>query len=445
MIRGSTASANVWHRRAVPLGIAVITFLGLALTAPKGFFEHHTPFNHFALLAEGWLRGRLDLGGPPPVHTQFNDFALFEEKFFVSFPPFPAVLLLPFVALFGSADATPDGAIFLVVGAAAPAIFYLALAQLRAARRGAASPAAERADIILALALPFCTVFWFSAVQGTVWFAAHVVGVALASAYLWASVNARRPILAGAFLVLAFATRTPMALAAPFFLLELLARARTEQEEWPAAILAMLKPIGWFVLPITVGLFALCAYNQARFNDPFEFGHRHLQVVWRPRMDKWGLFSLHYLGKNLGVALAGMPFFGDPSRARPTALQITGHGLALWITSPFLLLALWRRPLPARQRLTYIALAVTAALIAIPDLLYHNTGWVQFGYRFSNDFIVFVLAMLAIGRKKHGPTLYVLLAWSFAVNLFGALSFQRPGWEKYYKYDVRPDTYFEPD
>ncbi|NUP11988.1 MAG: hypothetical protein HOW73_38570 [Polyangiaceae bacterium] len=428
--------AEVDHRapRWVPLAIAAATFLVLLVTAPKGIGRTHTPFNHYALLADGWLAGRLDLGGEPPAYTQLNDFALYDEKFFVSFPPFPALILLPFVAIFGSADKTPDGLVFLLVAAFAPAVLYRALEALREVH---ASRRSWRENIVIAALLPLGTVFWFTAVQGTVWFAAHVVGVVLASAYLWASAGARRPALAGLFLVLAFATRPPLALAAPFFLMELVHRHGHVRFDRVAAA----KKLGAFAAPIIVGLAILCAFNEARFDDPFEFGHRHLQVVWRARMDKWGLFSLHYLGKNLGVMLASTPFLGDKS----APFQITAHGLALWITSPFLLFALWPRPLTRRARAAYVALAISAGCIALVDLLYHNTGWVQFGYRFSNDFIVFLLAMLAIGRRRPGPAFGVLVAWSIAVNAFGALSFQRPGWEKYYRYDVRPHIYFEPD
>ncbi|MBK8936112.1 MAG: hypothetical protein IPM79_00245 [Polyangiaceae bacterium] len=109
------------------------------------------------------------------------------------------------------------------------------------------------------------------------------------------------------------------------------------------------------------------------------------------------------------------------------------------------MLAAWPRAMPLKQRRAFAGLAVTAALVALPNLLYHNTGWVQFGYRFSNDFIVFLLSMLAVGRRPLKTTFVVLAAWSIFVNAFGALSFQRPGWEKYYRYDVRPNVYFEPD
>lgn len=433
----SVSSASGSHARAprwVAPALAALTFVVLALTTPRGFFGQHTSFNHYALLAEGWLAGRLDLGGEPPAYTHFNDFALYGGKFYVSFPPVPALLLLPVVWVFGGADGAPDGLFFLVVAAIAPGVLFAALEKLSAV---GGSVRSWRANAVLAALLPFATVFWFSAVQGTVWFAAHVVGVTLAAAFVWASVRAERPLLAGLFLVLAFATRPPIALAGAFFMLELIGRARDGDIDVRRAA----KTLALFVAPIAFGLLLLGVYNAARFDDPFEFGHRHLQVVWRARMDEWGLFSLHYLGKNLGVALASTPFVGDPGEG----FRITAHGLALWITSPFLALALWPRSMPRRARRTFVALAISAVCVAVPSLLYHNTGWVQFGYRFSNDYIVLLIAMLAVGRRKLGPVFGTLVAWAVVVNAFGALSFQRPGWERFYRYDVRPNVYFEPD
>ena len=57
----------------------------------------HTPFNHYALLADAWLHGRQDLANGAPAYAMDNDFAEFQGKTYISFPPFPAVLMLPFV------------------------------------------------------------------------------------------------------------------------------------------------------------------------------------------------------------------------------------------------------------------------------------------------------------------------------------------------------------
>src|SRR5690349_18464154 len=93
---GDPLRAALRRPHLVALGIyALVTVVFLLTTAPERL-AGHTPWNHFALLADAWLKGRLDLGGPPPAYTQNNDFAVFQGRTYVTFPPFPAVLIAPF-------------------------------------------------------------------------------------------------------------------------------------------------------------------------------------------------------------------------------------------------------------------------------------------------------------------------------------------------------------
>ena len=435
------ASRAVRSPFAMALLVYVCAEIVLALSCPGDRVTAHTPFNHFALLADAWLHGRLDLGGPPPDYTGFNDFAVYEGKYYVTFPPMPAVLILPLVALSRSVDAVQDGRFFIALAGLGPATVYLALDRLSSARL---SVRTRGENLFLAFAFAFATVFWFTAVQGTVWFAAHVVAVVFAALYLYASVDARRPVLAGLCLGCAIATRTPLFFAAPLFACELVrsARARSARGELFDPRSGFLTRGIAFAAPLLAVLGLLAWHNQARFGSPFEFGHRFLAIVWKTRIDKWGLFSVHYLGRNLGVMLTAMPFVG----ARGTPPQINAHGLALTLTSPFFLWVLWPRIRGrTRVRSMYVALAVSALGVAIPDLLYQNSGWIQFGYRFSNDFAVFLVAMIAVGGRKLGPAFGAAVAFAFAVNAFGAFTFQRPGYEKYYFLERTQAVIYEPD
>src|SRR4051812_4481996 len=96
-------------RRLLPaLGIwagCTVVYFGFA---PRDRITRHTMANHHALLAESWLHGHLDLGHGPPDYTQNNDFASYKGKWYISFPPFPAVLMLPLVAVAGSAEKVRD-------------------------------------------------------------------------------------------------------------------------------------------------------------------------------------------------------------------------------------------------------------------------------------------------------------------------------------------------
>jgi hypothetical protein len=137
------------------------------------------------------------------------------------------------------------------------------------------------------------------------------------------------------------------------------------------------------------------------------------------------------------VVLTGLPFMGGPG----VPFQINVHGLALWITSPFYAWAFW----PKRTGPLFWALAVTALAVAAPGLLYQNSGWTQFGYRFSNDFAPFVIAMVAVGGRRLSAPFWLLAAIALVVNGFGAVTFQRAPFTRYYFVDGTQRILHQPD
>jgi hypothetical protein len=419
---------------------AVATGAYLAFAAPETL-SAHTPYNHFALQARAWLDGRLDLGGPPPRYAGMNDFSRFEDKWYVPFPSFPALLLVPLVLVAGSAENVADGRFFLFLAGIAPAVLFLALEKL--ARRGR-SERSERENATLALLFAFGSVYFFSAVQGTVWYAAHVVAAGLAAFYLLFALDAERPLLAGAMLALGFATRTPLLFAVPLFLFELVRVCLPDGAALaPRAALRALdrprfvKAFALFVLPIALVFALTLVLNAARFGDPFEVGYRYLEVAWRARIEKWGLFSYHYLGRNLGVVLTSLPWVGDAD----VPFRVSAHGLALWVTTPMYLWLLW----PKRTLAPHLALATTAIAVALPSLFYQNSGWVQFGYRFSNDYAVFLFALFAVGGRRIGIAFAALGTWAVVVNALGAATFNRAEGAPYYVIERTQRVIFEPD
>jgi len=409
---------------AVYLLTSVVFFL---FAAPE-VVHAHTPWNHFALLADAWRHGHLDLGGPPPAYTGNNDFSHFEGKWYVVFPPFPALLLLPLVAIVKDPERVQDGQFFLWLAGVAPALLFLALEKLR---RFGRSECSERANLGLCLLFAFGSVYFFCAEQGTVWYAAHIVGAALAAAYLLFALEAERPWLAGLALGLGFATRTPLLFAAPLFLLEAWRTCSADRSKLARSVLV-------FAIPIAAVLLLTFVHNQARFGNPFEVGYRYLGIAWQFRIQKWGLFAYHYLAKNLGVLLTSLPFQTPDG---PAPFQINAHGLALWVTSPIYLWLLWprRRGVPSR------ALWLTVLCVAIPTLFYQNTGWVQFGYRFSNDYAVFLFALLALSGHRFGRAFQMAGCAAVLVNAFGAWTFGRAEYAAYYFQDNTQRIVYQPD
>ncbi|MGB0679570.1 MAG: hypothetical protein ACPGUV_07915, partial [Polyangiales bacterium] len=278
--------------------------------------------------------------------------------------------------------------------------------------------------------------------QGTVFFAAHVVAAALVCLYLGWALDLRRPAWAGVALGLAVATRPTTALLGLFFVWELWRvarqgpltgtwRWRLSHLDWRRVGRASLR----FALPLGVVALLLLWHNLARFGDVLAFGHRYLQVNWRWRIEKWGLFNYHYLGRNLAVMLTSLPWLTSVA----PHLRISGHGLALWITTPPLLLLLW----PRRSSPLAPGLWAAAGAVAVLNLCYQNSGWLQFGYRFSLDYMPLLIVLLAVGGRSLRGAMAVLLAVAVVVNAFGALTFDRS--HRFYHFEGTQQVLFQPD
>ena len=167
------------------------------------------------------------------------------------------------------------------------------------------------------------------------------------------------------------------------------------------------------------------AYNYARFGEALEFGHRYLEVRQQHQMETIGMFSFDYLSRNLAVAFTLLPEF----QSKAPYVSISGHGLAMWFTTPLLFWVLW----PKRKNPLHRPLWITVALVAIPTLLYQNSGWFQFGYRFSLDYLPFLILLIAVGGRPLGRAARGLILAGIIINLFGAVTFARD--YEYYRVD----------
>jgi hypothetical protein len=454
---GLRFSAGSPHRRwAIAIALYVCCSAAFALVAGRPRLTEHTAFNHYALQADAWLHGRLDLPGGPPGYTQNNDFAEFGGKTYVSFPPFPAVLMLPLVKVAGSPENFQDGQFVIWLAGLGPALLFLILEKLRTT---AQSNRSELESVSFALLFAFGSVYFFTAVQGTVWFAALVVGVALQALYAYFALGAESPVLAGTALACAFLTRPPILLAAPLFALETIRVCSAGSPETGGSLSHRLRTM-WarldktkaaqkyfaFAIPILAAFAINSLLNHARYRtwSPFDPGHEYLTVAWRARMMKWGVLSYHYLAKNLGVMLTILPWLNAPAYGAQTGaapFQINEHGLALWFTTPIYLWLLH----PRRVGWVYGAVLTAALLPMAMDLLYQNTGWLQFGYRFSNDYAILLFILLAMGGRRLGVLFWVAALWGVAWNLFGAVTFDKGPYDRFYYREGSQTILYQPD
>jgi len=352
----------------------------------------------------------------------------------VSFPPFPAVMLMPMAAVLGYH--INDVIVTLLFGALSALLLLIWLGRL--AKRGLIHHGSGD-RIWLVTLFCFGTVLWYSATRGEVWFTALTMGVAMHLAFLISAQGARHPLWAGLILGLGVATRTPLLFAAIFLPLEaLFPEGRWLGGRGASGLRHAAGRIALFCIPMAMIGLGLAWYNWARWQNPLEFGHFYLLEGTRAPTRDFGLFNFHFLNQNLSAALTNLPRLSD----HPPFVQVTRHGLGLLACTPalFALFGAARRhpsaPEPAadgrnqERRALVRHLAIAIAAIAAPALLYQNDGWQQFGYRFALDFWPALIGLFALRVGHLNPKIKALILLCMAIQLFGAITFGR--FEQFY-------------
>jgi len=443
--------ANASRTVRVALVIYLVHLFAFA-GASSGRLRTHSGDTHFSYLASMWLHGRLDLGRAPPnqndwaeveyltlkdgrtvagayIRSQPNVFRTIQgkretilpdaiasrfKKYYVSFPPFPAVLFLPLVAIGGLE--VNDVVFNVLLAPLGPMLLFLFLARLRAQGRTQRS---ETDDLWLSVMFGLGTVYFYSSVIGQVWYTAHIVSTVLAGLFLLAAVDAKRPILAGLCLGALALTRPQMGFFGIFYLTELWRVANGDRGKILRGLILVGVPVAAFA---AVGAW----FNWVRFHSFTEFGHTYLNVRWTDRIQRYGLFNYAFLSRNLASAFTTTPKL----LGHAPWIQFPWHGISMLITTPALAYLLWPQ-IRDSDRTLYRALWATAAPIALLSFLYQNDGWVQFGFRFSIDYLLLLMTLLAVGNRPLTRTFRVLIVVGIGVNLFGALTFGR-AWQLYY-------------
>jgi hypothetical protein len=103
--------------------------------------------------------------------------------------------------------------------------------------------------------------------------------------------------------------------------------------------------------------------------------------------------------------------------------------MSILLTSPAYLLIAPALAAGWRSRLVRGALLAVIA-IALLNLAHFSQGWVQFGYRFSNDFAPFALILVTLGIARLGVRWLSigLVAASIVINAWGVYWGVTLGW-----------------
>lgn len=362
---------------AGPRADEVLTAAAIALAAAAAFLlssaAQATPYDYFVRLADAFLHGRIALDSAPSWLNELVP-AANGSGWYVVYPPMPAVLLMPFVALFGTA--LPQEVPSCLFGGLAVGLVWLVLGRFALT---------SRARALLTAVFAFGTVFWYVTEVGSAWYISQTVAVLLATAALLPALARRTPFLVGLLLGCATLARLPVGLTAPFYLAMLLGL------EWPPRLpadrRAALRTVVGFGLGLAIPLAVYALYNLARWGTIADLGYVRIPDIEADQFYQQGLLSLSYIPRNLYAIFLRSWNFVDS----PPWLQPSWWGLAVPLTTP---LIVWlARVRPRDPRVAYAIIGTGLALI--PIVTHGNVGVTQFGYRFSLDVQPLLWVMLA--------------------------------------------------
>jgi hypothetical protein len=257
-----------------------------------------------------------------------------------------------------------------------------------------------------------------------------------------------RQLLAGLCLGLAAAARLPLVLGLPFLVLV------GSGGDWVRR--------GWSAgIGMAIPLVLLVGYNVAStgsvFHPAYDYQYR-LEAVGYPELGyrpDWSIEDPRYLPQNLEIMFLSLPAIlpaTDPATgsARPLCTAPDASrglfdpacpiamprdvGMSVLLVSPAFLLAI---PVLVRgwgRRRLVTGAGFAALLIALLNLMHFSQGWVQFGYRFSNDLVPFILPLVALGLAAASRSVLgagiagALIVASIAVNAWGVAWGAVLGW-----------------
>jgi len=372
--------------------------------------------DYFVPLADAFLHGRLSI----PAESFLNELVPIGTSGdgYVVYPPMPAIVILPFVAVFGS-DLDQAG-ISILFGALNVYLASGVLARLGLRRE---------VWLVLSLAFAFGSIGWYSAQSGSSWHFAHVI----ATFFMLLAIRGTQvqwPLwLIGLAFGAAGASRLPVFLAAPFFLAYLIQRTRTDVHgARPFGWMRLIRPmdrIGRFgfaplirnglVFSLGTGvlLVPFLVYNAARFGSPLEAGYEMIPGLLDENQYRFGFFSIQNVPRNINALLLTPPRVAEQAPFFQPALL---GGMSILLTTPIFL---WS--IRSRSPTWFIAGCWAAvAAILVPVLLHADPGGAQFGYRYAQDFYPFLFMLTAHGiGRRIGFEAALALAIGFIVNAWG--------------------------
>jgi hypothetical protein len=375
--------------RTEALGLLALVVACMVIYSLAGPSQYHT--DGWFPLADSFLHGRLWVDGSRPWIERVPGP---NGEYFLPFPPVPALVLVPQVALFGQ-DLADTGGMCALVGALNVFLVYALLSYFQLKGRAVA---------VLLVAFFLGSEYLYVAATGGIHHWTEILLVSFLLGALNLALRGRWPWVGGILFGLAVGCRPSVLLAGPAL------AVLYWRFGGPRAVVSLV------VGAASIGL-CLAWYNWARFGSPTEFGY---DLITGPNGEKvldepWysqGIESPFYIARGLyTMFLRGFEF----DEAFPW-LKPSWAGTSVLLTMPFLVYlgrAVWKSPL--------ILAGWLGLLPLVMDLMHGNPGFAQFGYRFILDGMPFIWMLLAMVVVRNGLTrgFVAAVAVGILVNSYG--------------------------
>lgn len=343
------------------------------------------PYNSYLLQAKAWLDGHLDLG----YNIEYLELAIYQDKYFVSFPPLPSYILLPFAYLYG--DNVPEGWI---------AFFIMLLGAFYALRIAWHFLGTGAKAVFWTCFLYLGTNVLYDTLDAGVWFIAQSCALTFSllaifyalkgkgghSLFFWGCAIGCRPLQVIYFPILVY----------------LLYRNLKEKEP-EKNFLQMVKSRFYWAFPVLLVALSYMILNYARFGNVAEFGHTYLPEFNRGDTRQ---FKFSYITQNIPT------LFRLPEKQENGTLHFYAfNGNNIFLISPLFVsyLIYLARTIFTRKKVDWILFLSTPVLVIVHiiALCSHETmGGFHFGHRYINDclpFVYFLTLMLAYGKPLFKP------------------------------------------
>ena len=366
----------------------------LQLLTGQYLWEHNT-YNTYALQADSWRQGRLDLG----ENYSWLEIAEYNGKYYCSFPPFPSYVLFPLTLIFGSN--TPDGLVLLFFDVMAVVFLYKIVITLKLSPRAAA---------LSALFFSICTNMTFVLFVPSVWFFAQTLSYSLAAAAIYYALKGKGSL--SLFLWSCGVGCRPMqAFFVPVLLLILYQKEREKhpEEKW---YMLILNKADWGLPALGVAI-SYMVLNYLRFGNIVEFGHNYLpEFVYEHKQ-----FSTDYLANNFKM-LMNLPDFTEEGRM---LIDHFGNLNFLWVNPPILIAVFGIIFACIKKEKKAALLGGVTILLSVVYLIVtmmHATmgGW-HCGNRYTNDILPWLFVCFMLVLAKHNR----LVKWQIPFAIWGIL------------------------